>query len=754
MLNFFRKYQKFFFTFVAVMVTTSFVFFGSFNAGMESPSQRADKVIGKSIDGSDLRFLEISALSRFLASDRDDVANGGTPNFFNDGVIRRDLIIPGVAEILVKEGFDLLKGGLSEKLQRIKNYRGYEHPAAPFVSAKSVWQRISPDLTHLWSQLQTTETVEPSSFGQIARLYQLQSTLSTEWLRKILMMQEQQYKQWLQPDPRLRQEDLSLFGFHSLTDWFGKNFVDLMAEFIHNASIVAEENGYWVSREEAKGDMKRIFAETSQKLQEAKWDGLFSYQDQLRMLGMDESEAIGAWQKVLMFRRYFQDMCNSTFMDRMPYAEFASIASEKATVDLYQWPESLKLTSALDLLSLETYVDSVAQKSSDLLGLPNVFSSISEVEKRAPEMVATLYKAKVIAVDKREASFRAPLKEVWKFETESATWDLLKKEFTFLQSTKGSDKTSEDRFKLLSQLDPSQRTKVDLYSRRLLIEKHPEWVKEALDAAPGKDTQLTLSAGAIHLAHVKDPARLGSLFQKILTTPELALTELQQFESGDAVFRFENIEKISDPSIKTFKEAIADGSLARLVDKNLASKFPKLKAKLPVEKADKGLEEVKEDIAVLLLKDLKIAIDRENIDEGSFVSQRMAVLASRARDDLMKNPQAPRWIKQDEDTALTSQFKLECVEKQVSRSAEEVWKSKELFDLAPQQWTPVHLASDGGVVFTYLKNRQITNEPVLEKLKLGKEKIGADIQCLLAEKIFARMQEKRAIIIPLQTETE
>jgi hypothetical protein len=750
MQTFFRRYQKFLYIFISFILIISFVFTSALNAFLDASQQRADRVVGKSIDGSDLKLLEISALSRFLASDRDDIANGGTPNLLNDGVIRKDLMISGIAEMLVKENFDVLKNGLAEKVQKIKSYRGYEHPEAPFVSAKSVWQRISPDACKLWTALQTAETVDPTSFGQIARLYQLQSTLPPEWLRKILMMQEQQHKQWLQPDPQLRQEDLSLFGFHSLFDWFGKNFVDLMAQFIHNAAIVAEEKGYRVSREEAKGDMKRTFAQTSQKLQEAKWAGLYSYQDQLRMLEIDESDAITAWQKVLLFRAYFQDMCNSTFMDRMPYSEFASVASEQASVDLYQWPESLKLTSAFDLLCLETYVESVAQKSVDILSLPNAFFSTREVELRAPELVATRYSANVYAVDKREASLRAPLKEVWKFETDAPTWDLLKKEFPFLQIAK----TAAERFDFLDKLVPSQRTKVDLFARRLLIEKHPEWVKDALDAAQGKQTELVLSAGAIHLPHVKDPVLLASLFQEILTAPEFALTELQQFESGDAVFRFENIEKITDASIKTFKEAISDGSLTRMVDKILQANFQRLKPQLAADKVDRSLEEVKEEISLLLLKKLKAAVDKEKIEGESFAVKRMVALASRAREDLMINPHESKWLRQEGESPLTAQFKLDCIEKQISRSADEHWLSKELFDLKPHHWTPIQAAADGGIAFTYLKNRQIIKKPVLDKLNIGKEKIGADIQCLLAEKIVARMQAKRAIIIPLQPEME
>lgn len=749
MSNFFRRYQKFFFLVIAAMVTLSFVFAGTFGAMTEVQSERADCVVGKSIDGSDLRLLEIAALSRFIASDREDIASGGTPNLLNDGVIRQDLISGGIAAVLVRDCFDSLKDDLADKVQKIKAYRAYEHPGAPFLSAKSVWQKMSPGINEQWTALQGTTPLDLKSFSLLTRLYQLQSSLPTEWLRRILMMQEQQYKQWLQPDPKLRQADLALFGFHSLNDWFGKNFIDLMAEFIHNAAITAEEKGYTVSLEEAKGDMQRIFAETTQKLQEANWPSLFSYQDQLRMLGMVEEEAVAAWQKVLLFRRYFQDMSNAIFMDRLSYAEFAAVAKEKATVDLYQWSDALKMTSAVDLVGLQTYVNAVAHKPADPLSLPTDFLSVSEVEAKAPAFIATVYKAKVFAVDKREAALKATLKDVWRFETNSETWERLRKEFAFLTSSK----TVEERFALLEKLTPTQRSALDMFARRLLVDQHPEWVKAALDSAEGKETQLIMSAGEIHLPHVKDAARLGSLFQKIPTSPETALLELNQFESGDAVFRFEQIEKVAEPKIKTFQEAIADGSLARVVDKNLASSFSKLRSKLP---AGKEFAEVKEEVANLVIGDLKAAVAKEGTNHGdqnnSLAAKRLAILSNRARKDLMQHANEAKWLKQDGDSPLQAQFKLERQERQITRMTQDNGAATEFFLSALEQWTPVHITPDNKVFFSYLKAKEPFSESVLDKIALGKQRIGEDLQCLLAEKILLRMHQSKAVILPLQTE--
>lgn len=758
MLQFFRTYQKYFFFIIATVVISSFIFFGTFGT-LDQRQTRKDKIIGKAIDGSDMSLLEISGLSRFLAADRDDLSNGGkqlSPNLLNDGVIRNNFLATGVAEILVRDNFEALKEDFEQRIHRIKNFRAYEHPDAPFVSAKAVWQRFAPDINREWSLLQSLEGVDADSFGHLARLYHFQSALPSEWLRRILMMHEQQYNQWLRPDPRLRQDDLALFGFHSIRDWFGNDFIDLVAEFVHNAAIEAETKGYDVSLDEAKADLQHNFAESMQKIQSAKIPLQITYKEQLRILGLDETEAASLWRKVLLFRRYFTDRGNSVFLDKLPYSEFAAIAKEQATVDLYQWPNGLKIRNALDLFTFQTYLKAVApQEKSDPLALPSTFYSLKEIEERYPELVATRYKAKVFAVDKREASLKASLKELWAFETEEETWKSLIKEFSFLQSF--STDRSEARFSTLEKLDPVQRAKVDLFARRLLVDRHPEWIEETLKSSEGEEKELILSAGCIELPHIDNPERLGSLFKQIPSTPETALMELNWFESGEAVFRFENIEKITDPKIKTYEEALKDKSLIRIADRSLKAEFPKFRQKLPEELAGKELADVKEEIAELMLIDLKKVIQDSTSDiqeESHFASRRLAAIALRAREDLVENSQNLHWIQTEGEDPLIAQFKLQRIEKQVNRTAEETWMSKEPFFLIPNQWSPIHIDIDGGVSFIYLKNRQTSREPILEQLSVGKEMLASDVQRLLAEKLLATMRKKQSVVIPLQTEEE
>jgi hypothetical protein len=89
MLDFFRKYQRYFFIVIAVVIVISFSFFGTFQT-LNQPGKIEDKVIGKTIDGSKMMKSDVDRMIRFLASDRNDTAlaeKGVMPNFFNNGVI-------------------------------------------------------------------------------------------------------------------------------------------------------------------------------------------------------------------------------------------------------------------------------------------------------------------------------------------------------------------------------------------------------------------------------------------------------------------------------------------------------------------------------------------------------------------------------------------------------------------------------------------------------------------------------------------
>jgi hypothetical protein len=412
------------------------------------------------------------------------------------------------------------------------------------------------------------------------------------------------------------------------------------------------------------------------------------------------------------------------------------LAQEKATFNLFQWPSALKMTTAVDLYAFQTYVQAIAPPSSSMLTLPSSIYSVEEVMKTTPELVGIEYKAKVFAIDKREVSLKASLKEVWEFEMGDTAWPLLCKEFAFLENF--PSRTTEERFQILEKLGSGERGQVDFFARRLLVDKHPRWVDESLQSVEGKEMRLTLSNGKIEMPHIDDPVRLASLFEAVPSSPETTLSALSHFDSQEAVFRFENIERLSEPKIKTYEEARKDGSLMALVDADLE------------KERKKSPQATKEEIATLLLADLEKVVEKDTPLAISY----WKTLAARAKEDLSSHRNETLWLKVEGESLLLAQFKMECIKQEITRTSEANWMAKAPFILIPNQWSSVHAAQDGRIQFIFLQNRVSPKAPILDQIFFGKGMIVADVQRVLAKSLLDTMQRKQSIVIPLQQEQE
>lgn len=485
MLEFFRKYQRYFFLVITVVVISSFVFFGTYSTLAGGAAvEREDRAIGQTIDGSRMMRSEVQKISRFIATDREDSVQkrGSLPNLCNDGVLRYDFLRDRLGELLVAEYFEELKGDLAARLDKAKRFRSYVHPEAPFLSAQAIWDQLLPVVNGELAALQGEKEAGPAVFAHLAKLYQYQSRLQPEMLRRILIYQHQQYP-WLSVDQRLASEDLSLFGFYSAADWFGHHFVDLAAQFILNGAAAAEQKGYRVSLAEAKGELMSHFQESVQKMGEA--HGGLSFHRHLQMLGFDEREAAEVWRKILLFRRYFRDVGESAFVDTLPYKDFAAYAKESVIVQNYQWP--LQIQSQQDLGELQFYIKAVCPKGQRF---PASFLSVEEVEKKHPELVQTTYRAMVAEVSKSQLGLKVPIKQVWQWQTADQNWTRLRQKFS-LPATQ----TPDERFHILEKMAPKLRAELDGWSRECLVDENPSWIGEALDVAPKKEKTWSISGG-------------------------------------------------------------------------------------------------------------------------------------------------------------------------------------------------------------------------------------------------------------------
>lgn len=727
------------------------LFFGTFSV-LSSDEKPKDPVIGHAIDGSAFHLSEVRALSRFIASDREDLS--GIPNFCNDGVIRNDLLRNGLADLLVASYFDPLKKGLSSRVERAKKFRPYVHPGAQILSAKAVWEHFLPSMNQDIALVQAETEITPKTFSLLSHLYQSQAHFPAETLRRILLIQQRQYKD-LAFDPKLQRGDLSLFGFHTLSDWFGDDFIDLVSEFILNGAKLAEQKGFRVSLEEAKGDLSVIFEESMKQMKTSGTSHFPSKGQHLRKLGFDQQSAARLWRNVLLFRRYFQRFSQATFMDRLAYTDFASYVKETALLDLYQWPSALHLKTLDDLAQFQMYLSALFLPEKNPLHLPSQILPIEVVKQKFPELAPHLYRAKVTAVALPQVALRAPLREVWDWECDEKNWEFLKNQFRYLSNAS----TRAERFKVLETLDPKNRADIDTTVRVILTANHTEWISEALAQEPSEEKKLSIQGTS--LSHVEKPEMFFSLLSAASNGDEEAKQKLLSYsDDGKVVYRIENIESLSS-TILTFKEAKESGVLSEMTNRVLQAEYIKLRVRHPEKFQDKKgewkpLSEVKDTLIKHVFSDLfkEIAsLEKKEWTDTDYALYRLLAPTRVAQEDLKKNSTTSGWV-QTEGDPLVQQFKLEKRECNIQRTSKEEWMNTLAFTMVSDSWSGIQVSPDGNIRFFYMKERAPADEPILEQLSFGKETIGADAQRYVAERFLESLKLKKSIIIPLQGEQE
>jgi hypothetical protein len=248
MMQFLRKYQRYIFIVITAFIVISFSFFGTFSLQWGSQKKKEMKV-ADCLDGSQLNYSSVERMSRFLSSGSESVPNmheRSQPNLFNDGVIEKDFLESRIASLLVANYFEVLKPHLQLMLDRALHYIPYTHPEAKELSSMEVWKQLSPKISDGLLELRREKEVSLSFFTRLADLYLAERRFPPQALQRILIHQQNQLPS-LPVDMRLIHEDFSLFSLHTISDWFGQNFVDMISQFILNVASVAKEKGYKVS---------------------------------------------------------------------------------------------------------------------------------------------------------------------------------------------------------------------------------------------------------------------------------------------------------------------------------------------------------------------------------------------------------------------------------------------------------------------------------------------------------------------------
>lgn len=785
MFEFFRRYQRYFFVVITIIIIISFSFFGTYST--LNPEYPHEQIVFTTVDGSQIKRQDLDELSTFITTDmQDKLILGGIwgPNFLNDGVIRKDFLETGLGFILAMNYPEELLQDLRPRSEKEKRFTLYTNPKAGFINVESAWAYFSPDMKYNYDLLrQSDNPVDAEALAGRIALFLQEKQFSAPLLRQVLRYQEQQYS-WIPPDPNLDHYDLSLFGYHTIEDWLGPRFVRLVAQFIMNSAKIAEQKGYKVTKEEALADLMQHAAMNYQQNMNNPNLGVANlqqyFEEQLRRMGMDQNKAIKTWRDVLLFRRLFNDVGTAVLVDPFSVEKIQEYSHEGVLGQVFQLPKELRFDTYLSLQKLETYLNAVAKRGQDeksLLMLPTTFLSVDEVAKKFPELIQHRYILEVAQASKNNLQTKVGIKETWNWEVEDQNWNTLKKKFPDLANKKAN--TREERFAALEGLDDKTRGQVDAFARAAIVDSHSEWIDQALEKVPAKTSVVSISekGGKTPFGNADKRQEIIQLLDqaslKDETANEAAKKLLKYSPDQTNYYRIVVIKRAPEREIVTFAEADEQGVLDQLLDKDLEAYYVKIRGtnSSQYQKPDgswKPLADVRDLVADQYFEKIRKAIEKDytasiapqaapTVFLGDYLASiRLYAYMRNIRDSLERDAKdLNKWVaetdeKSSEDLTkrgrLEDQWKLIQTAYQGTRSnLNSDLNAHEIFAMNDGSWSKVNTPGNGDLNFFLMDKREVLKDTAKDKLNLLYRVMSADAQRIYMQKLLDQLKGKKAI---------
>lgn len=600
MLDFFRKYQKIFFIFITAIIVVSFTFFGAFNAFTQKGEKIPTRCIGKTLDGKEVTDADVRALLEFMQA----AANRDGLSLFDELVVKS-----GLGRLVAEVAFAEIKEEISQRYQKVRQFVPYAHPQAQLLNAKEVWNRFAPEVSNALTAIQMSQgELDAAQIENVFLLYSAQKRFPPALLKQILQFQEM-HSDGVKPDPLLAGSELAIAGFQTLEDWFGPLLLEKLGVAILNGGSYAKKKGITVSVKEARENLYQVTAKQltayhrRKEISRQEVQRVIYYQ--LHSFGVEESRAVELWQAALAFHKTLEETTASVFLDRLIFDQRARDRRQEAKVALYQLPASLRFRDISSLLKFERYLEAVAGDV-PIAELPHELLEPDMVEKRFPELVKREVEVEIAEVTKTELVGRISLKQTWDFELEEANFIALIQDFPLLGSKPA--KTKEDRFAALQELDDRTRLQVDQAARLLILHAHPEWIDEELQKAPWqlKTLQLRLKGKSAPVKGIKEDQQLLALLQEGENVEKVTF-------DGEHFYAIRLRQLPEEKQLLTFEEANVDGTLDKLLDRQLEAAYSSMQETGPLRDKNGAiltLEKAKDQLGVLLYKDRLEAIRR------------------------------------------------------------------------------------------------------------------------------------------------
>lgn len=768
MLQFFRRYQRYFLIVVTTIMIVSFSFFGTYNAITGSESR--DTIAFQSIGGRSVKQSELQQMVFFLSTDQVDKQHYGPAmeaNFLNNGVIRYDFFDSGLGEEMAIAYLDALSEDLMARRERERRYQPYVHPEAKFMSAERVWSYFAPALSEGFDALRSVDSpASPKGVRLRIALYLEEQNFPQHALKQMLQYQQGQYT-WIPSDPYLMQRDMALFGYHTVEEWFGPQFMQLAAQVVINGAEMARERGYVVSNDEALAELRRN-AELSFREGQAYLKGMYAnsaqYMDeQLRTMGLTTQRATELWRNVMLFRRLFADAGGTVLLDPFIYNKFSEYAAEQLEVVLYRMDDALLLTDYTALQEFEIYLNAVCDRSAlaSPLDLPTEAYPVEMVKATTPELTQRRFLIEVAEVRKSALALRIGLRELWDWELDATNWEVLAEQWPELALS--APKSRHERLAALDRLDKKSRELVDHFAQECIVAANPAWIDDALNRAASREVVIAVRprGGESPLPGIKDREAFSCLLQES--------DEIEKYSEDDQTFyRIRVLKRGEGEEILSFAEAHNAGILEELLQSRLQERYETLRRKQPSlflqgDGQWKPLSEVSyivaDDLFSTILAPFRDKALAKGVAPGQLAtSQRFFAHLAAVRQEVQEGSKQRLRKGQQEEELLAppmpvcDQWKVVKTSHTALRSYDQGLRAnepnaKDPYALAIGDWSEVYLASDGKGPCFFCVTGKLPGQ-LLKTLKIddGQKALSREMRTNLLHQLIGRMEQEGRLV--------
>lgn len=565
MMSLIRRHQRAITIAVTFCTISTFVFFGSARA--IAPAIQAPDVSVWHTGTIDLSSKQLALRARFLASEMP--GNPKNPEtwcaWMNPGFVTQWILERGLGTQMI-ESNSVFKEYLESRKAKERQWQGYKHPVLGYLNYEAVLSQFNPPLAQALKAWQSDS--DASAATKIA-LYNRANRMPIDFYSTIIRYQEASLPD-SQKDQRLADYPMSLFGYDSIKDWFGQDFVESCVKLVALGAQEAKDLGYHVAQEEVRRSIHSRVEQLWMQLQEKGMDlPLHSFKARMfGSIGMEEDDLVEFWKELILFDCFYHHQGSQILTDPLAIEKMASFVGESREIELYEIPKMYQTSSFEAMAKLQLYWHYTTGIGLTDSVVPTRMRSLSDIAQSAPELMA-----KKVSLSWRKmtlddfCAWIGPKKMII-MESQDQLWSEISAQIT---NQKIDD--VQERVRLLSKLDRNARERVDQVSLKWLLKNDPKNLMQAYESAPVENQVLSLA-----LASTKQPLEGISNVNLLLKELENPVSDRPYTQDGMNYYLFEMTQPSCDEVID-FAKAQELSLLEILLSKKIKNHYEAMKTR-------------------------------------------------------------------------------------------------------------------------------------------------------------------------------